>query len=158
MTSFPSNPTADLDEDERRVLHDLDQRLRRIEAHFSAAAAVVAEELERSLAAPWLTDFEIGLTIDCRRRDQDPDDDAPDDDDVVATLSVSLKHVRPARGYGFGALDVDHGEPGRGLGFPQCWSFHQLFDHCGLDRRDLLRVGDIDVDFAVVRQGRLPPD
>jgi hypothetical protein len=62
------------------------------------------------------------------------------------------------RVWGFGATHVDHAISFKCFsGEKHCYTYHQLYDHCHLDWRDLLRIGNLYVELKINEQSGMLP-
>ncbi len=146
---------ADLTESERKQLLDLNEQLKTIEERFQQLAIQTSKELQSRVENPsdWLDDFEIELTLDFVLKEEDLEWD-DDDDNLLITLRYDLKHPNTIPAYTFGDNQTNFNYEPQCREFDEwhCWVYHELYDHCHVGWKNLLRIGDILVDYQVTQQ------
>ncbi|MEI7610883.1 MAG: hypothetical protein WCJ64_26160 [Rhodospirillaceae bacterium] len=154
---------ADLTDAERGQLQALNRALAEVEVHLHRTAAELRRQLEAMKADPdsGLDDYEIELEVGLHPPDGDPSWDDDDVDNRIGELTERLTAVKDSPTFGFGAVQINHAEPGWFPGEHHSWLYHCAYDHSGLGWRELLRVGLLWADLVVTRQSvfRVPrPD
>jgi hypothetical protein len=152
-------PRTDYDSfnaDEKAWLCSLNEQLRQLEDKFSSIMDIKLQELQARVADPsdWMMDFNLDFVITYYLREDDPEYEE-DDDNILMEFDelFSIRKNRLDLDWGFGATNVNHAVPGRYFtGEQHCYLYHQLYDHCYLDWRDLFRVGGLYVDIKIEEQ------
>ena len=114
----------------------------------------VSVTLERRIADPedWLTDYELEIEVDYFLGKGDSEYEE-DDDNILMIQEEHYGKLARRGGSPIWDPDYDWAEPGSSFrGQRHCWLYHDLYDHCGLDWSDLLRIGSIWVDFKINEQ------
>jgi hypothetical protein len=144
---------SELTESEKKWLRNLNDRLRQIEKMYSPILRDKYYELKAREADEndWLQEFNLELVITFYLREDDPDYEE-DDDNVLMVIDVM------GRDQSFGDEAENYRESHDHLGDEiHCYLYHDLYDHHGLDLRDLLRIGDLYVEVKIDEQsGALP--
>jgi hypothetical protein len=147
----PRQPAESLSPAELEALARLNEKLIEIGRRIDRETAALVETKQGRIADPadWLEDFEIECTLSFKLREEDPDHD-PNDDNIVAELREMVKYRPLDDGENWNVFATQEGHPMAGQ--RHCWLFHCLYDHEGLSWRDLLRIGGVWIDLAVILQ------
>lgn len=146
-----------LTEGEKAWLRAFNESLRQIEDKFYSIMDAKHKEFQARVADPsdWLMEFNLDFFITFYLREDDPEYEE-DDDNILMEFRQHF-YRESHKEWGFGAIHVDHAEPGQDFtGEQHCYLYHQLYDHCGLDWRDLFRIGNLWVDIKIDEQSWLP--
>jgi hypothetical protein len=149
----PHTQTSKLNADEKSWLFSLNDSLRQIEDKFLQILDAKYIELQARVNDPsdWMFEFNLEYFITFYLREDDPEYDN-DDDNILMELQ-GMHSIHGNRDWGFGATHVDHAISVMRLGNEQhCYTFHQLYDHCHLDWRDILRIGNLYVELKIDEQ------
>jgi len=155
----PHTRYSSLNESEKAWLRGLNETLRRLEDKFYPIISTKLKDFHERIADPsdWMTDFNLVFFITYYLRKDDPEYEE-DDDNILMEFSHSFFHIdKNDKDWGFGATHVDQAEQGQEfIGECHCYLYHQLYDHCDLDWRDLFRIGSLWVDIKIDEQSGLP--
>lgn len=160
---FLSNPRTDYDslnENEKAWLKKFNEMLRQLEDKYLPIMDAKLRELQDRVAnaSDWLNDFNLSFFITFYLRGDDLEYDEDDDNILMEIDERFFSRERLDRDWGFGATNVDHAESCQD--FPNerhCYLYHELYDHCYLDWRDLLRIGDLYVEIKIDEQSGMLP-
>jgi hypothetical protein len=84
-------------------------------------------------------------------REDDPEYEE-DDDNILMAVEYLYLGSRNSGDFG-NTADVNFAEfPERHMGEWHCYLYHDLYDHLGLDWRDLLRIGLLYVEIKIDEQ------
>jgi len=163
-SSSPKTDYESLNESEKAWLRAFNESLRQLENKFYPIMAAKHKELQARIADPadWLAEFNLDCLITFYLREDDPEYEK-DDDNILMEIEVmyleqNLPGRDPDRDWGFGATHVDHAESCQD--FPSeshCYLYHQLYDHCYMDWRDLFRIECLYVDIKIEEQSGMLP-
>ena len=154
----PRSQYESLNDSEKSWLRHLNETLRQIEEKYSAVMAPKYEELKARVADPldWLQEFNFDFAITYYLRDDDPEYEE-DDDNILIAVEYLFLGVGSSAGFG-NTADINFAEgPERFSGEWHCYLYHELYDHLGLDWRDLLRIGSLYVDIKIEEQSGILP-
>ncbi len=146
--------------EERSQLMALNARLKRLEEQYLPILNTKGQSLQARVSDPadWMKYFNLEFVLTLSLRKDDPEYDEADDNVVLVLRESGFDYDEPNRVWGFGITDINY----RHLkethkGEHHCYLFHALAEHCDLDWRDLLRIGELWVDVKINEQsGRLP--
>ena len=150
----------ELSPDERNQLMELNVRLKHLEAQYlpimNAKGASLQERVRDS--ADWMRRFNLEIVLTYYLREDDPEYDEFDDNVLMRVRESGFDFDDPYRDWGFGITSVNYCHfKERYAGEHHCYLYHALSDHCDLDWRDLLRIGEIGVDVKTCEHyGFLP--
>jgi hypothetical protein len=149
-----------LNSDEKSFLNSINDQLRQLEDMYSPIMDAKIQELQMRISDPsdWIWDFNLSFVITFYLRDDDPDYEE-DDDNILMEFTERFFRKDPLDlEWGFGATNVNHAVPSQYFtGEHHCYLYHQLYDHCYLDWRDLLRIGSLYVDIKIEEQSGMLP-
>ena len=160
-SNTPSTNYDSLNVDEKKWFNSLNDQLRQLEDKFSPIMDIKLQELRARVVDPsdWMMDFNLFFVLTYYLREDDPEYD--EDDDSILMVFEELFSIRNDRldlEWGFGRTNVNHAESRQCFtGECHCYLYHQLYDHCYLDWRDLLRIGSLYVDIKIEEQSGLLP-
>jgi len=146
---------AELSHEEKAWLMKLNASLRHLEDQYLPILDAKFNEFQARIANPsdWLIDFNLGYTITFYLHESDPEFDSDDDNILMQMQNDHVLRKWRDPDWGFGATHINHAESAVNfLGEQHCHTYHQLYDHCYLDWRDLLRIGYLDVDINIDEQ------
>lgn len=148
-----------LSENERAWLQKLNDLLRQLEDKFYPILVAKKCELDSRVddSSDWMQEFNLEYVITFYLREDDPEYEEDDDNILVQIHELVFWNFPGENDWGFGATNIDHAVPEIFQGEKHCYTYHQLYDHCCLDWRDLLRIGSLYVDIKIEEQsGSLP--
>ena len=148
-----------LNEDEKTWLRSLNDQLRQMEDKYSPIMNAKLQELQARVADPsdWMLAFNLYFIITFYLREDDPEYEEEDDNILMEFDEKFFGQYPLDLEWGFGATNVDHAEPSQEFGEQHCYLYHQLYDHCYMDWRDLLRIGSLYVDIKIDEQSGMLP-
>lgn len=139
---------------EKKWLQHLNDRLYQIQKLYSSILRDKYLELEARVIDQndWLQEFNLEFVITFYLREDDAAY-SEDSDNVLITLDV-IGNDQP-----FGDENENWREGHDGCGDEiHCYLYHELYDHSGLDWRDLLRIGNLYMEVKIDEQsGSIPP-
>jgi hypothetical protein len=156
----PHTPNDSLTPDEKAWLLQLNDSLTQLEDRFLPILDVKLKELQARVDDPsdWMTEFNLDYVITFYLREDDPEYDDADDNILMQLQSSHFFREAQDRVWGFGATHVDHAISFKCFsGEKHCYTYHQLYDHCHLDWRDLLRIGNLYVELKINEQSGMLP-
>jgi len=149
-----------LNSDEKTFLRSLNDQLRQLEDKYAPIMAAKLQELQAHVADPsdWMWDFNLSIVITFYLHKDDPEYEV-DDDNILMEFEERFSRKYPRdHEWGFGATNVNHAVPGQYYTSEHhCYLYHQLYDHCYMDWRDLLRIGNLFVDIKIEEQSGMLP-
>lgn len=148
--SAPQTEFDSLNEREKQWLQNLNELLSQLEKKFYPIMAAKDRELRARVDDPsdWMQDFNLDRVITFYLREDDPEYEEDDDNILLQIEDIFIENDD---------LDMDFSESVTFSGEKHCYLYHQLYDHFGLDWRDLLRIGSLYVDIKIEEQsGSLP--
>lgn len=148
---------GDLNASELAKIEALHAQLIVVEAKFYPILEAKHRELTARVVdlADWMQEFNLELWLTYYLREDDPEWET--DCDNILMQCEYLGNWSAMNDWGFGMLHINHAEPGFPFENPHhCYSFHELYAHCDLDWRDLLRIGNIHVEIKIDEQGGFP--
>ena len=158
--SAPYTKYDSLNEGEKAWLCAFNEALRQLEDKYFPIMDAKHKELQARVTDPsdWLLDFNLEYFITFYLREDDPEYDEDDDNILTVIEEIIFEHnFRYDLDWGFGATHVNHAEAWEYPGESHCYLYHQLDDHCYLDRRDLFRIGELQFEIKIYEQsGSLP--
>lgn len=140
---------------EKACLMNLNEILQRLEDQYLPILDAKLKELQVRVNNPsdWLMDFNLSYTITFYLHESDPEFDADDDNILMQILNDHFVREVSKDDWGFGATHINHAESvSHFLNERHCYTYHNLYDHYGLDWRDLLRIGCLNVDIHIDEQ------
>lgn len=153
-----------LNDSEKAWLRAFNESLRQLEGKFYPIMDAKHKELQARVADPsdWLIDFNLDCLITFYLREDDPEYEENDDNILMEIDEMYCEQNAPDRdpeqNWGFGATHVDHAEPGQDFaGECHCYLYHQLYDLCCMDWRNLFRIGSLWVDIKIEEQSGILP-
>lgn len=148
--SAPKTEFDSLNESEKRWLQNLNELLSQLEKKFYPVMADKDRELRARVNDPsdWMQDFNLERVITFYLREDDSEYDENDDNILLQIEDIFIEDDD---------LDMDFSEPRAFSGEKHCFLYHQLYDHFGLDWRDLLRIGSLYVDIKIEEQSGMLP-
>ena len=158
--SSPKTDYASLNESEKAWLRAFNESLRQLEDKFYPIMAAKHKELQARVADPadWLMDFNLECLITFYLREDDPEYEEDDDNVLMEIVEMHREKKTRRRDWGFGATHTNHAESVRDFsGERHCYLYRHLYDHCGLDWRDLFRIGSLWVDIKIDEQSGVLP-
>jgi hypothetical protein len=150
----PRTQYCDLTIQEKNWLGELNLRLRNLEDKFSPILHAKFKELKMREAekSDWLEEFNLGYRLTFYLREDDFEFDE-NDDNILMQIEAGIFKYSEKLDWGFGATQVDHGEAGEYFGDGcHCYLYHQLYDHCYLDWKDLFRIGALYMEVIIEEQ------
>ncbi len=156
----PRTQTSELSADEKAWLLKLNETLRQLEDKFLPILDAKYTELQTRVDDPldWMNEFNLEYVITFYLREDDPEHEDEDDNILMEFQSSHFVHEERERDWGFGATHIDHAVSVICLaGERHCYTFHQLYDNCPLDWRDLLRIGNLYVELKIDEQSGMLP-
>lgn len=144
----------------RSQLMALNAQLKRLEEQYLPILNAKGESLQARVSDPAdlmrFFNLEFVLTL-CLRKD-DPEYEETDDNILLVLRESGFDYDEPNRVRGFGITDINYCHLKEfHEGEHHCYLFHALAEHCDLDWRDLLRIGELWVDVKIDEQsGPLP--
>ena len=148
-----------LNENEKAWLQKLNELLRQLEDKFYPILIAKKRELDLRVDDPfdWMQEFNLEYVITFYLREDDPEYEEEDDNILCKIHEYVFWNSIRENDWGFGATNVDHADSEVFLGEKHCYLYHQLYDHCLLDWRDLLRIGSLYVDIKIEEQSGMLP-
>ena len=151
----PHTQTSELSVDEKSWLLKLNESLRQLEDKYLPILDAKYKELQARVDDPsdWMNEFNLEYVITFYLREDDPEYEDADDNILTELQSSYFIHEDRERDWGFGATHIDHALSMKCFADEcHCYTFHQLYDHCRLDWRDLLRIGYLYVELKIDEQ------
>lgn len=157
----PHTDYDSLNSDEKSWLRLLNDQLRQLEEKYSPIIDAKVCELQERVAdtSGWMMDFNLDFVLTYYLREDDPEYEESDDNILMVFDELfSIRNDRLDHEWGFGRTNVNHAESKQSFeGEHHCYIYHQLYDHCYLDWRDLLRIGRLYVDIKIEEQSGMLP-
>lgn len=155
----------DLSAEERSRLMALNEQLKQLEEKYLPIMNAKGAELQARVSDPadWMQDFNLEFILTFYLHEDDPEYDEDDDNILMQLEEIVFDYDEPQRAYrnwGFGMTSTNHCESflrEMNDGEHHCYLYHQLYDHCDLDWRDLLRIGELWVDVKIEEQSGMLP-
>lgn len=146
--------------EERSQLMALNARLKCLEEQYLPILNAKGQSLQARVSDPadWMKYFNLEFVLTLSLRKDDPEYDEADDNVVLVLRESGFDYDEPDRVWGFGITNINYCHlKETHEGEHHCYLFHALAEHCDLDWRDLLRIGELWVDVKINEQsGRLP--
>lgn len=158
--SSPKTDYALLNESEKAWLRAFNESLRQLEDKFYPIMDAKHKKLQARVADPadWLMEFNLDCLITFYLREDDPEYEEDDDNILMEIVEMHLEKSPLRQDWGFGATHMGHAESVQNFsGECHCYLYHQLYDHCGMDWRDLFRIGDLYVEIKIDEQSGMLP-
>lgn len=156
----PRTTYATLTLEEKTWLCALNEQLSNTEKKYSEIMSQKHAELQSKVndANDWLMEFNLDYRITFYLREDDPEFEENNDNILIEIENSFLSEEVKNRHWGLGATHVNHAESEEMFeGELHGYLYHQLYDHCGLDWRDLLRIGSLYFEIKIDEQsGSLP--
>jgi hypothetical protein len=151
---------SELSADERSRLMALNAQLKRLEGQYLLILNANGEALQARVNDPadWMRYFRLEFVLTFYLREDDPEYEEDDDNILMRLRESGFDYDEPNRETGFGITSINYC-PSKECheGEHHGYLYHALADHCNLDWRDLLRIGELWVDVIINEQsGRLP--
>lgn len=156
----PHTRNSELNAEEKSWLLALNESLRQLEEKFLPILDAKLSELQARVAdsSDWMNDFNLDYFITFYLREDDPEYEDCDDNILMELQSSYFTREKRERDWGFGATHIDHAISFKCLaGEQHCYTYHQLNDHCHLDWRDLLRIGNLYFEIKIDEQSGMLP-
>lgn len=143
-----------LNEGEKAWLHALNGSLRELEDKIYSIMLPKNNELKARVADPadWIRDFNFEYVITFYLREDDPEYEEDDDNILMQIHEIFMEREDDEQGLVNWAVPIEN-FPGE----QHCDLYHQLYDHCYLDWRDLFRIGALYVDIKIEEQSGMLP-
>lgn len=141
-----------LDTNERNQLMLLNESLKCLEAQYLPIMNAKGQTLQARVVDPadWMREFSLELVLTYYLREDDPEFDKDDDNILMESHQTIFDYNTPNRDWGFGLTDIHYCEDEVTFeGEQHGYLYHQLYNHCDLDWRDLLRIGEIYVEIMI---------
>lgn len=149
-----------LDMHERNQLMLLNEFLKRLEVQYLPIMNAKGQALQARVADPadWMQEFSLELVLTYYLREDDPEFDEDDDNILMEIHERNFDYDTPNRDWGFGLTDIYYCEDEATFeGEQHGYLYHQLYNHCDLDWRDLLRIGEVYIEITIYKgSGMLP--
>jgi hypothetical protein len=143
----------ELNDEQKLWLLKLNAYLRQLEDKYHPILAEKYSLLEARVNDPsdWMNEFNLEYAITFYLREDDAEYEE-DDDNILIELS-NLSFPTKKQDWGFGATHIDHAIDIMQISNEKhCYTYHQLYDQCNLDFRDLLRIGNIYMEIKTDEQ------
>lgn len=146
--SSPHTSYGLLNDGEKAWLRAFNESLRQLEDKFYSIMFATDKELKARVADPadWLNDFNLDYVISFYLRADDPEYEQDDDNILMQIHEILIERE------GTDQDCVNYAESSEFTGEQHCYLYHQLYAHCYLDWRDLLRIGALYVDIKIEEQ------
>lgn len=153
--NVPHTQYSSLYESEKAWLLEFNDSLRKLEDKFNPIIDAKLQELQARVADPsdWLMEFNLTLFITFYLREDDLEYEEDDDNILMGFQQRFFENAPLDLEWGFGATHVDHAVPIQDFTDEcHCYLYHQLYDHCYLDWRDMFRIGSLYVEIKIAEQ------
>lgn len=158
-----STPYQPLNEEEHKQLLALNERLTLLEEQYLPILNAKHIELQKQVNNPenWIQEFNLEIVITFYLREDDPEYE-DEDDNILMQIPISHCDYNAEgieRKRGFGMTNINHCDfiGAENEDEHHCYLYHDLYDHCGLDWRDLLRIGSLYVEIKIDEQSGMLP-
>lgn len=152
----------ELGANERNCLMALNAQLKRLEEQYLSILNTKRQALQARVIDPadWMCFFTLEFALTLYLREDDPEYEEDDDNILMLIRESWFDHDQPDRDWGFGITNINYCHLKKcHEGEHHCYLYHALAEHCNLDWRDLLRIGELWVDIKIdEHSGRLPVD
>ncbi|MEQ1667897.1 MAG: hypothetical protein ABL868_05525 [Sulfuriferula sp.] len=144
-----------LNETEHSQLQALNKHLTLLENQYLPILKTKYTKLQERVKNhdDWIQDFnlEFVITFYLQKSDNEYEED---DDNILMELHENVFDcIHTDQEWGFGITNINHCDcPAYFVGEWHCYLYHCLYDHCGLDWLDLLRIGSVCVEIKIDEQ------
>jgi len=142
--------TEDLTREQRETLVQLNLTLARTERNIKKQGQQLQVECQNKIAdaSNFISDYELDVIITFWLKESDPDFDE-ERDNIVAVLNESIKHNNFTTHLGGNKNhnEFQYWEWHSMQDEQHCWLYHCLYDHCDISWIDILRIGQVWVEF-----------
>jgi hypothetical protein len=153
--SEANTPYHSLNEAERSQLQALNKHLTLLEDQYLPVLNTKGMELQERVKNhdDWMQDFNLEFVITFYLQEADFEYEDDDDNILMELHQTTFDYNHPNRKWGFGLTNNNYCDcPAYFKGEWHCYLYHHLYDHCGLNWLDLLRIGSICVEIKIDEQ------
>ena len=145
-----------LNQTEKIWLMKFNEFLRQLEEKYSSILKAKFSELQARIEdqSDWLMDFNLEFAITFYLREDDPEYDEGEDNIL---MQIENTYLHSDHDFGFGITHINYGPNECFSGEHHCYTYHELYDHYGLDWHDLFRIGDLYFEIKIDEQSGFLP-